>query len=48
MFENTPENLAAWVRDAPSRKPGSHMPSFAKELSQGEVDALVAYLRSLE
>jgi cytochrome c oxidase subunit II len=48
MFENTPENLAAWIRDAPSRKPGSVMPSFAGELSQGEVDALVAYLRSLE
>ena len=46
IFENTPENLADWLRDPPAMKPGSKMPNY--NLSQQEIDALVAYLQSLE
>lgn len=44
---NTPQNLAAWIRDAQSVKNGSDMPSFTT-LPQSEIDALVAYLDSLQ
>jgi cytochrome c oxidase subunit 2 len=43
-LENTPENLAAWLRDPDGFKPGSNMPNF--KLSDGEVRALVAYLET--
>ncbi|MGQ0669490.1 MAG: cytochrome c oxidase subunit II [Actinomycetota bacterium] len=46
MFENTPEELARWLEDPPARKPGSFMPDY--DLSQTQIDALVAYLMSLE
>jgi cytochrome c oxidase subunit 2 len=46
-FENTPENLARWISDAPSMKPGVAMPSF-HTLSARDVAALVAYLESLK
>jgi cytochrome c oxidase subunit 2 len=42
---NTPEHLARWVRDPQAIKPGSRMP--AAELSAADLDALLAYLRSL-
>ena len=53
MFDMTPENIAAWLRDPPGVKPGipigqpygTMMPNY--HLSQAEIDALVAYLRSL-
>lgn len=39
------EALAAWLRDPNAVKLGSKMPNY--QLSEGEIDALVAYLRSL-
>jgi len=49
IFERTDENLAEWVRDAPSRKPGSKMPSGVATmgLTEDDIEALVAYLQSL-
>lgn len=46
MFDNTPENVAAWLRDPPGMKPGSRMPNL--KLSEESVSALVAYLESLQ
>ena len=46
MFENDTESLEAWLRDPPAVKPGSKMPDY--NLSEKEIDALVAYLQSLE
>lgn len=51
IFENTDENLAAWLRDPPGMKPmqpGSvaGMPNLG--LTEDEVDALVAFLRTLD
>ncbi len=43
-LENSPENLAAWLRDPDDFKPGSNMPNF--KLSDDEVRALVAYLET--
>jgi cytochrome c oxidase subunit 2 len=43
---NTHENLARWITDAQSMKPGSNMPPV--ELSPADLDALVAYLESLD
>ncbi|MBF6568319.1 MAG: cytochrome c oxidase subunit II [Candidatus Binataceae bacterium] len=43
-LDNTPENLAAWLRDPDQFKPGSNMPNF--ELSDDKVRALVAYLET--
>jgi cytochrome c oxidase subunit 2 len=45
MFDNTPENLAAWLRDPPGVKPGSKMPNL--NLSEDDIRILVAYLESL-
>ena len=45
-LENTPANLAAWITDAQSLKPGSRMPSL-RQLSGQDLRALVAYLQSL-
>ena len=47
MFENTPENLALWIKNAPARKPGSLMPGHP-QLTPDQVTALVAYLQSLK
>ena len=46
MFENNTENLRAWLADPPAVKPGAKMPDYG--LSSEEIDALVAYLQSLE
>jgi cytochrome c oxidase subunit II len=46
LFENTPENLARWLDDPRAMKPGAIMPDYG--LSEDQIDALVAYLRSLE
>ena len=50
IFPVNTENLTAWVSDAPSRKPGSLMPSGLHELglSEQDVQALVAYLETLK
>ncbi|MCH7715523.1 MAG: cytochrome c oxidase subunit II [Gemmatimonadetes bacterium] len=45
VLNNTAEDLAAWLRDPAAIKPGSLMPTIG--LSQQEITALVAYLRSL-
>jgi len=53
MFDLTPENIAAWLRDPPGVKPGvpigekygTMMPNY--HLSQAEINALVAYLLTL-
>ncbi|HEY3211025.1 MAG TPA: cytochrome c oxidase subunit II [Actinomycetota bacterium] len=47
-FDNTRQNLAAWLHDAPSLKPGVDMPSFVGKLSKQDIDALVAYLQGLK
>lgn len=46
MLANTPENLAAWLRDPQGVKPGALMPKLP--LSDGDVEALIAFLHSLE
>jgi cytochrome c oxidase subunit 2 len=43
---NTPENLRRWVNDPAHLKPGALMP--AMNLSEGEVEAVVAYLTTLK
>ena len=55
MFENTDENLAAWLRDPETEKPGNRMARLADAfnkpelaLSEDDITALVAYLQSLE
>ena len=45
-FPNTPEHLAAWVRNAPALKPGVKMPPFAFSDEQARV--LSVYLMSLQ
>jgi cytochrome c oxidase subunit 2 len=47
VLANTPENLRAWVSNAPVYKPGTVMPSFADVFTPEQVDDLVAYLTSL-
>lgn len=58
VLENTPENLAAWLRNPDAIKPGNYMPALwplpeevqdeAQEAEiEEEVAALVAYLESL-
>ncbi|CAN5244767.1 cytochrome c oxidase subunit II [soil metagenome] len=46
MFPTTTENLRRWLRNPPAVKPGSQMPDL--NLSGSQVDALVAYLQTLE
>ncbi|MGH2751391.1 MAG: cytochrome c oxidase subunit II [Actinomycetota bacterium] len=45
-FENNAENLAAWLRDPDGVRPGSKMPAL--DLSEDQINDLVAYLQSLE
>ncbi|HXF57211.1 MAG TPA: cytochrome c oxidase subunit II [Actinomycetota bacterium] len=45
-LENTPEQLAAWLRDPQAMKPGNDM--VIPKLTEQEVEALVAYLESLK
>jgi cytochrome c oxidase subunit 2 len=44
-LENTREQLARWIRDAQSVKPGSRMPAIP--LSDADLRAVVTYLESL-
>ena len=46
MLENTPENVAAWIRNPDKLKPGANMPTLG--LSGEELNDLVAYLESLK
>ncbi|MEZ4585024.1 MAG: cytochrome c oxidase subunit II [Gemmatimonadales bacterium] len=45
MLENTPTNLAAWLRDPQGVKKGSHM-ILPRPLTETEITTLVAYLRA--
>jgi len=45
MYENTPTNLAAWLRDPQGMKKGSHM-ILPRPLTDDEITTLVAYLRA--
>lgn len=46
LVDNTPENMAAWLRDPQSVKPGALMPNL--QLNDEDVSALVAFLDSLK
>jgi cytochrome c oxidase subunit 2 len=46
IFDNNAETLTTWLDDPPAVKPGSKMPDY--DLSQEDIQALVAYLQSLE
>lgn len=45
MIDNTPENMAAWLRDPQAVKPGALMPNL--RLSEEDIAALTEYLQSL-
>ena len=50
VLDNTPENLARWLRDPQEVKPGNYMPTLWSEedpTREDEINALVAYLLSL-
>lgn len=50
IADNTPENLAAWLRDPQAMKPGNYMPtlwSADDPNREDEIEAIVAYLLSL-
>ncbi len=47
VVDNNSANLKAWIHDAQAIKPGSDMPAFTN-LSDSDLDALVAYLQSLQ
>ena len=42
----SPESLAAWLKDPQALKQGSHMPSL--QLTDAKVDDLTAYFESLK
>jgi cytochrome c oxidase subunit 2 len=44
VLENTPDNLAKWLRNPQAVKPGVHMPNL--NLTDVEIKALVAYLEA--
>jgi cytochrome c oxidase subunit 2 len=50
IFQLDEGNLTRWLEDAPGVKPGARMPSGLKELglTDGQIEAIVAYLLSLE
>ncbi|HZD58435.1 MAG TPA: cytochrome c, partial [Anaerolineales bacterium] len=46
VLDNTPENLATWLRNPQAVKPGNHMPDL--NLSDAQINELVAYLETLK
>lgn len=46
LLENTPENLAAWIRNPQAVKPGNQMPVLG--VPEEDIQAIVAYLHSLK
>lgn len=46
IMDNTPENMARWLRNPPGVKPGSLMPNL--NLTEDQIQQLVAYLESLQ
>jgi cytochrome c oxidase subunit II len=50
LVDNTPENLASWLRDPQAMKPGNRMPTLWQPNDpnrEEEIEAIVAYLLSL-
>ena len=50
LVDNTPENLASWLRDPQAMKPGNRMPTLWQPNDPNrddEIEAIVAYLLSL-
>jgi cytochrome c oxidase subunit II len=47
VVDNTPTNLAAWIRDPQTVKNGADMPAFP-QLTDDQINELVAYLESLK
>jgi cytochrome c oxidase subunit 2 len=47
-LENTPENLALWLANPEAFKPGVYMPGYGRTLSREDLQALVAYLETLQ
>lgn len=45
FIEMTDENIADWIKDPQSLKPANHMPQFGNQLSDDEINSLVAYLK---
>jgi cytochrome c oxidase subunit 2 len=45
-LDNTPENLARWIANPQSTKPGNRMPD--QHLSAGDLRSLVGYLENFE
>lgn len=43
---NSPDDLAAWIQDPPSLKPGTAMPKLG--LSAGDAAAAAAYLYAIQ
>lgn len=48
ILDNTPENLRRWIANPDDVKPGALMPRFDNQLTDEQLDALVAYLLSLD
>ena len=48
FLDMTDQNIADWIKDPQALKPGNNMPAFGNQLSDDEVDALVAYLKRLK
>jgi cytochrome c oxidase subunit 2 len=46
VISNTPENLAAWLRDPQVIKPGNHMPNLG--LTDAQINDLVTFLEKLK
>ncbi len=46
VLDNTPQNMARWLKNPQAVKPGSFMPNF--QLSDADVNALTAYLEGLK
>lgn len=46
VVDNSPENLALWLKNPARFKPGSHMPNF--QLTPHEIQALTAYLEGMQ
>jgi cytochrome c oxidase subunit 2 len=46
VLDNTPQNLADWLRDPQAIKPGNHMPNFG--LTDPQIEEMVTYLETLK
>jgi cytochrome c oxidase subunit 2 len=46
LFDNTPDNMAHWIRNPQAVKPLARMPNL--KLKDDQIEVLVAYLQSLK